>query len=85
MIQIGTVSRRTDPADYWSEDFFHVVEFEDDTMGKEREVCAAFTESVEDCLNAADADTFIVNENPQTMYDHSNADVRIDVYDGYNE
>lgn len=85
MIQIGTVSTRTDPADYWGEDFFHTVEFEDNTMGKEREIYVALTESVEDCIDTADHDNFIVDTNPQLMYDHPNANIRVEVYDGYNE
>lgn len=85
MIQISTVNMRSDPSDYWDEDFFRTVEFEDNTMGKEREVCIAFTESVEECMDTVDYDSFIVDTNPQLMYNHPNADVRVEIYDGYNE
>jgi len=85
MIQIGTVSRRTDPSDYWPDDFFHTVEFEDSTMGEERTACVAHAESVGSVIEAADCGSFIVTTKPETMYDHPNADARVEIYDGYNE
>jgi hypothetical protein len=85
MIQIGTVSTRTDPSDYWPDDFFRTVEFEDNTMGKERTAHVARTESVEEAIEATERDSFIVTTKPETMYDHPNADAKVEVYDGYNE
>lgn len=85
MIQIGTVSTRTDVLEYWPADFFRTVYFEDDTMGKERTAHIARTESIKTAIERADYHSFIIEENPETMYDHPNTEVRVDVYDGYNE
>jgi hypothetical protein len=85
MIQISTVNRSTDPSDYWSGDFFRTVEFEDNTMGKGRTAHVARTESVENVIESAEHDNFIVTTEPELMYDHPNADTKVEVYDGYNE
>lgn len=84
MIQIGTVNTNTDPSDYWDETFFETVEFECSVMDTTRD--AHITEErLTDVMSEADYDTFIVDHNPELMYDHPDAAVRIEAYDGYNE
>jgi hypothetical protein len=85
MIQIRTVSNRTEPSDYWPDEFIRNIEFKDDSTGREREADVARSESVEMVMGTADSDTFIVTMNPQLTYDHPNADARVEIYDGYNE
>lgn len=83
MIQIDTVNRRTDPSDYWED--FDTKDFMCKTMGSERTAYIARSDSVEDVMKQADAKTFIVKKDPNLMYDHPDADVKVSVYDGYNE
>jgi hypothetical protein len=89
MIELSTVSSRTDVSDYWDEELYHIAEYVDDVMDKERESYIANIDSVEELINKACADRFIIDcitdKDMPTMYDHPDVDIKIIVYDGYNE
>lgn len=88
MIQLDTVSSRTDVSDYWDETLFSEETYTVkcmDNVEKSAYVVSDKHTVVEDVLNECDSNRFVVVYGPDTIYDHPDAHVKVSVYDGYNE
>lgn len=79
MIVVNTVGHRSGANDYWEEieyDTYHNEYFD------EQDERYIFDGSLDECLDAANIDSFIVKED--VPY-YSDADYTVSAYDGYNE
>lgn len=84
MIEIGTINRNTDVDEYWDEEYYETETFVDPVTDTER-TSHLVNDTIENIIESCEAERFIVNQYPETIYDHPESDTKIEVYDGYNE
>lgn len=85
MIQVETVSHRSDPSEYMGEDDYWIDQYphpwrEDDV----REGFIVNRESLADAIMCIDHDTIIVGKEPND-HKHPDASFVLRICDGYNE
>lgn len=84
-IQIDTVSNDSAVSDYWPESFFDAVDFECDVIENKTRTAYLTESTIEAVFDNADAVAFHVEFNPDLMFHHPDAEVRVSVHDGYIE
>lgn len=87
LIQLTTVSPRSDPTDYLA-DHVDVQEIEYEKPGGREDTALCVKPTYEDALtwlfDVIDHGSFIVNKN-EPGYLYTDADLWVKIYDGYNE
>jgi len=85
VIEIATVNRNTEVSDYWDKKYYETKTFTCNVVDVERTSHIVKGLGIENIMFECEADRFIIDHSPDTMYDYPDSNVRIEVYDGYNE
>lgn len=83
IIQVQTAGSNSNPTDYW--DSWTEVTFTDTVTDTERTAYLSEHDTIEDVMESADYNRFIVKYEPEMIYGHPEADIAVCAYDGYIE
>jgi hypothetical protein len=84
VIEIGTIDRQSDVDKYWDDEYYKTETFVDTVTDTER-TSYLVDDTIENIIKNCEAERFVVNQSPETIYDHPESNAKVEVYDGYNE